>query len=93
MVDVPEQMYLVDVDDGFYCASYLRAWMLEGAFRMMLQDRHGMEWFTNDAAGAWLKELWSYGQHFTAEKLLLKQGGGRLDTDPLRQHFERALGR
>ena len=93
MVDVPEQMYLVDVDDGFYCASYLRAWMLEGAFRMMLQDRHGMDWFANDAAGAWLKELWSYGQHFTAEKLLLKQGGGRLDTDPLRHHFERALGR
>jgi len=93
MVDVPEQMYLVDVDDGFYCASYLRAWMLEGALRMMLQDRHGMDWFTNDAAGAWLKELWSYGQHFTAEKLLLKQGGGRLDTDPLRHHFERALGR
>ncbi len=93
MVDVPEQMYLVDVDDGFYCASYLRAWMLEGALRMMLQDRHGMDWFADDAAGAWLKELWSYGQHFTAEKLLLKQGGGRLDTDPLRHHFERALGR
>jgi hypothetical protein len=93
MVDVPEQMYLVDVDEGFYCASYLRAWMLEGAFRMMLQDRHGMDWFANDAAGTWLKELWSHGQHFTAEKLLLKQGGGRLDTDPLRHHFERALGR
>ena len=45
MVEVPEQMYLVDVDDGFYCASYLRAWMLEGALRMMLQDRYGMEWF------------------------------------------------
>jgi hypothetical protein len=93
MVDVPPENYLIDVDDGFYCASYLRAWMLEGAFRMMLQERYGMEWFRNDAAGAWIKELWSHGQHFTAEQLLLKHGGGRLDTHPLQQHLERALGR
>jgi hypothetical protein len=93
MVDVPPQSYLLDVDDAFYVASYLRAWMLEGAWRMMLQDRHGMEWFRGEAAGAWIKELWSHGQHFTAEQLLLKNGGGRLDTDPLRHHLERALGR
>jgi hypothetical protein len=92
-VDVPASNYLVDVDDGFYCASYLRAWMLEGALRMMLQDRHGMEWFRDATAGAWVKELWSHGQQFTAEQLLLKYGGGRLDADPLKHHFERALGR
>ena len=90
MIDVPEANYLVDVDDGFYCASYLRAWMLEGAFRMMLQDRYGMDWFLNPAAGDWLKGMWADGQHFTAERLLLKHGGGRLDADPLKHHFERA---
>ena len=44
MVDVPPESYLSDVDDGFYCASYLRAWLFEGALRMMLQDRlrHGV---------------------------------------------------
>ena len=93
MVDVPPQSYLADVDDSFYVASYLRAWMLEGAWRMMLQDRYGMEWFRDEAAGAWIKQLWSHGQHFTAEQLLLKNGGGRLNTDPLRHHLERALGR
>jgi hypothetical protein len=93
MVDVPAENYLIDVDEGLYCASYLRAWMLEGALRMMLQERHGMSWFRDEGAGAWIKELWSHGQHFTAEQLLLKQGGGRLSTDPLRHHFERALGR
>jgi hypothetical protein len=93
MVDVPPQSYLLDVDDAFYVASYLRAWMLEGAWRMMLQDRYGMEWFRDEAAGAWIRELWGHGQHFTAEQLLLKNGGGRLDTDPLRHHLERALGR
>ena len=93
LVDVPPGNYLADVDEGFYCASYLRAWMLEGALRMILQDRYGMRWFRDPAAGVWLKELWSHGQHFSAEQLLLKHGGGRLSTDPLRHHFERALGR
>jgi hypothetical protein len=93
MVDVPAQSYLADVDDGFYCASYLRAWLFEGALRMMLQDRYGMEWFRSPEAGAWIKELWSHGQHFSAERLLLKHGGGRLDADPLKHHIERALGR
>jgi hypothetical protein len=93
LVDIPEENYLSDVDAGLYVASYLRAWMLEGALRMMLQDRYGMEWFRDEAAGEWVKGLWSLGQHFSAEQLLLKNGGGRLDFDPLRRHIERALGR
>ena len=93
MIDIPPESYLSDVDDGFYCASYLRAWLFEGALRMMLQDRYGMEWFRQPDAAIWIKELWSNGQHFTAERLLLKHGGGRLDADPLKHHIERALGR
>ena len=46
-VKVPEENYLADVDDGFYCASYLRAWMLEGALRLMLQDNFGKAWFAS----------------------------------------------
>jgi len=67
--------------------------MLEGALRMILQDNYGMEWFADPAAGAWLKGLWSTGQQFSADQLLLKNGGGRLDTRPLELHLERALGR
>jgi hypothetical protein len=93
MIDMPPESYLADVDDGFYCASYLRAWLFEGALRMMLQDRYGMEWFRSPDAGSWIKELWSYGQQLSAERLLLKHGGGRLDADPLKHHIERALGR
>jgi hypothetical protein len=92
-VDTPAANFLVDVDDGFYSANYVRAWMLEGAFRMLLQDRFGMEWFREPEAAAWLKELWSHGQAFTADQLLLKNGGGRLDTGPLRLHLQRVLGR
>lgn len=93
LVDIPAESYLADVDDGFYCACYLRAWLFEGALRMMLQDRYGMEWFRERAAADWLKELWADGQHYPAERLLLKHGGGRLDADPLKHHIERALGR
>ncbi len=92
-VAVPGENYLADVDDGFYCASYLRAWMLEGSLRLMLQERFGMAWFASQDAGDWLKALWSQGQHLTAERLLLRHGGGRLNTDPLRHLFEQALGR
>jgi hypothetical protein len=93
LIDVPPESYLNDVDDGFYCASYLRAWLLEAALRMMLQDRYGLDWFRQPEAAGWLKELWSDGQHYPAERLLLKHGGGRLDADPLKHHLERALGR
>ena len=73
-------------------ASYLRAWMLEGAFRMMLQDRYGMEWFRDAGPASSLQgSCGRTGQHFTAEQLLLKHGGGKLDTDPLKHHLERAL--
>ena len=93
MVEVPEENYLADVDDGFYCASYLRAWMLEGALRVMLQEDFGMEWYRSSAAGEWLKALWGEGQHLTAERLLLRHAGGRLSTDAVRYLFEQVLGR
>ena len=92
-VAVPEENYLVDVDEGFYCASYLRAWMLEGALRVMLQDGFGKSWFASEEAGDWLKGLWAQGQQLTAERLLLRYGGGRLNADPIKHLFEQVLGR
>ncbi len=93
LIDVPPESYLVDVDAGFYAGDYLRAWMFEGAFRMMLQDRYGMEWFRDPAGCAWLKELWSKGAEFGAERLTLMSGGGKLDFHPLQHLIERILGR
>lgn len=93
MIDVPAESYLADIDAGMYVASYLRAWMLEGALRMMLQDRFGWEWFADPEAGAFVKRLWALGQKFTAEQLLLKNGGGMLGTDQIQHHIERTLGR
>lgn len=92
LVDVPADWYLTDVDDAFYVVSYLRAWMLEAALREMLQSKHGRQWFTKPGAGEWLRELWSLGQTYTSPRLLLKNGGGRLDAGPLLHLLSRVLG-
>ena len=85
MIDVPAANYLVDVDDGFYCANYLRAWMLEGALRMMLQDRYGMEWFRDPAAGALAQgPVVRRASSSPPSGCCSSSGGGRLDADPLK---------
>jgi hypothetical protein len=93
LVDFPAEWYLTDVDDGFYVVSYLRAWLLEAALRVMLQDELGPDWFAKPAAGERLASLWSLGQKYTSPRLLLKHGGGRLDAGPLLYLLNRALGR
>jgi oligoendopeptidase F len=91
MLDVPRQSYLADVDEGFYVANYLRAWMFEAGMRQILLSRFGAGWFRDPAAGAFIKELWSHGQRHTADQLVAMNGGGELTTDALRDLLERAL--
>jgi hypothetical protein len=86
-----EKHYLEDVDDGFYCAEYLRAWILEGQTRAALEEAFGEEWFLNEKAGKYLRELWSYGQKYTADELVKTIGYVDLDIDPVLLEIERGL--
>ncbi len=86
-----EKHYLEDLDDGFYCAEYLRAWILEGQIRAALQEQFGEDWFKKKKAGAFLKELWSYGQKYTADELVKTIGYVDLDPDPIVLEIERGL--
>ncbi len=86
-----EKHYLEDVDDAFYCAEYLRAWILDAQLREALSDEFGEDWFTNGKSGSRLKELWSYGQKFKAEELVKTVGFVDLDPDPLIREVERGL--
>jgi hypothetical protein len=79
MIDWPSQTFLADVDPGFYCACYLRAWALETHLRAYLHECFGAAWFDEPAAGAELKKLWRDGQRLTAEDLLTELTGDRLD--------------
>lgn len=92
LVEVPSENYLIDVDEGFYCANYLRAWMLECTLSDEMEARYGSRWFLNPDAGARLKGLWSHGQRFCAEDVLSTLGGMKLTTEPLCRRFKRALG-
>ncbi len=75
--------YLFDVDDAFYAARYLRAWILEAQVRRYFEDGWGPRWFASPEAGARLRELWSWGQRYTADELARELGFDGLDIGPL----------
>ena len=75
--------YLFDVDDGFYCARYLRAWAFEAQLRRHLETDFGRQWFLSVDAGARLRRLWSMGQRLPVERLAQEMGYSGLDFAPL----------
>ncbi|MBI4151275.1 hypothetical protein HY492_04055 [Candidatus Woesearchaeota archaeon] len=55
-----EDDYLLDMDNAFYSADYVRAWMFEVQVRNYLKEHYGA-WFANKKSGAFLKKMWSTG--------------------------------
>jgi hypothetical protein len=82
-VQVPPQRYLEDVDDGFYVAQYLRAWIFEVQLRRHLEQTFGAEWFAQRRAGDLLKGLWRVGMQHPVEELARQIGAPGLDLAPL----------
>lgn len=78
-IEWPTETYLADVDPGFYCACYLRAWALETHLRSHLRAQFGPAWFESAEAGEVLRGLWRDGQRLDAEELLGELTGERLD--------------
>ncbi len=78
-VPYPATDYLEDVDDGFYCTSYLRAWAFEAQLADHLRTRFGRAWFADPRAGELLREMWALGQSLRAEALLRQVAGAELD--------------
>jgi hypothetical protein len=78
-IEWPTETFLADVDPGFYCACYLRAWALETHLRSHLRERFGPAWFESAEAGDVLRRLWRDGQRLDAEELLGELTGERLD--------------
>jgi hypothetical protein len=71
--------YLADVDEGFYCTCYLRAWAFHTQIESYLRQELGRAWFTRPEAGSLLRELWSEGQRLTAAELLDQVAGAKLE--------------
>lgn len=57
---------LLDLDDGFYAARYLRAWQLESLVRARLIDRFDSDWFRNPKTGPFVLDLLARGQRDNA---------------------------
>ncbi len=83
--------YLLDVDDGFYVAQYLRAWIFETQLRKHIIERTRREWFKSLQAGDILKELWSYGQKYSVDELAKMIGDEGIDVSPMRDEMVTAL--
>jgi hypothetical protein len=75
----PEGDFLADVDPGFYCTSYLRAWALEAQLARTLREQFGTSWFASRKAGDLLRELWHEGQGMDADELAREVTGAELD--------------
>ncbi|MCR4401437.1 MAG: hypothetical protein NUW12_01455 [Firmicutes bacterium] len=82
-VRYPESDYLTDVDDGFYSARYLRAWVFEAHLRHFLMKRFGERWYAYAETGAALRELFSEGQRLPVDALAARLGIGAADPAPL----------
>jgi hypothetical protein len=87
LIPWPSQTFLSDVDPGFYCACYLRAWALETHLRRFLRERFGERWFQTRDAGEVLRGLWRHGQRLSAEELLGELTGEELDFASLAGEF------
>ncbi|MFQ6000989.1 MAG: hypothetical protein ACE5LG_04905 [Anaerolineae bacterium] len=82
-VKIGPEYYLDDVDDAFYVAQYLRAWIFEVQMHRYLEERFGYLWFTSPEAGRYLVSLWQQGQEFTVDELAADMGYEGLDIGPL----------
>jgi len=87
----PAEDALLDLDDGFYAARYLRAWQLEALLAASLRERFGAEWFVDRRSGGWLRQLFARGQRDDAARLAATVLGRELDFAPLIARVEAEL--
>ncbi|MDQ3866401.1 MAG: hypothetical protein M3304_06185 [Actinomycetota bacterium] len=75
--------YLADLDDGFYSADYLRAWVRTAQLRAHLRSEVGADWWERPETGDFLRELFREGTRPTSEAIAARIGYAPLDAAPL----------
>jgi len=83
----PPELFLADIDNGFYTAEYLRAWIFEPMLRNKLIELYGENWFSNPDAGRYLRALWSVGEKHDVEELAKNINMEALNTKYLEEEF------
>jgi hypothetical protein len=82
-VHIASENSLADVDDGFYVAQYLRAWIFEAMLRRFLETELGETWWASRETGWFLREWWWRGQKLPLSGLAGEIGYEGLDARPL----------
>jgi hypothetical protein len=77
------EYWLSDLDDGFYSAGYLRAWIFEMQLREGFREEFGADWWRDPAAGHRLKEHWRTGRMYMPEEMSDIIFGSPLDLGPI----------
>jgi hypothetical protein len=75
--------YLADMDDGFYSADYLRAWIRSAQLRAHLRAEVGEDWWARAETGDLLRDLFREGTRPSSEEVARRIGFDPLDTAPL----------
>ena len=75
--------YLADMDDGFYSADYLRAWIRSAQLRAYLRAEVGEDWWERAETGELLRDLFREGTRPSSEEIARRIGFDPLDTAPL----------
>jgi hypothetical protein len=78
-----KENYLADMDEGFYSADYLRAWIRSAQLRAHLVREVGDDWWRSPATGELLRELFREGTKPTSEEIAGRLGFDPFDTAPL----------
>jgi hypothetical protein len=76
-------MYLADMDSGFYSADYLRAWIRAAQLRAYLRREVGDDWFRRTETGEFFRSLFFEGTRPSSEEVAARIGFEPLDTAPL----------
>ena len=83
LMEYPAESYLKDVDEGFYCTNYIRAWIFQSQLEEYIYRKYGRRWYKKKEAGSFLKELWYCGQKYSVEEVLSQLGFDEMNIDCL----------
>ncbi|HZO34425.1 MAG TPA: hypothetical protein VFB17_05040 [Gaiellaceae bacterium] len=78
-----QEGHLADMDEGFYSADYLRAWIRSAQLRSHLVSQFGEDWWRNPKTGELLRGLFAEGTKPLSEEIAARLGFDPLDTAPL----------
>jgi len=84
-VHIQPELFLSDVDDNYYVANYLRAWIAEAQVRHFLEKEWGDGWFARKEAGTFLYDWWRLGFELPVEELLRQIGEPGLNVEPIQR--------